>query len=316
VVQGGVAETTELLAQRFDHIIYTGNAQVGRIVLRAAAEHLTPVTLELGGKSPAIVSAHAKIEVAARRIVWGKFANAGQTCIAPDYVLVERSKHSELVNAMTKAITTFYGSDPKTSADYARIVNANHFERLRALLSNGNVVVGGQTDPNTRYIAPTILTDVSVADPIMRDEIFGPILPVIAIDSLSEAVGIVAAIGGGDTPLALYSFSEVDSENEQILRSIQSGGACVNGTLFHIVNPFLPFGGKGASGMGAYHGQAGFDRFSHLRSVHYRSTKIDPPLLYPPFSAKKAKLVRSAFMLSDPRDVMRRLRNKLKRSKS
>jgi aldehyde dehydrogenase (NAD+) len=309
IVQGGVAETTELLTHRFDHIIYTGNARVGRIVMRAAAEHLTPVTLELGGKSPAIVSAQANIEVAARRIVWGKYVNAGQTCIAPDYVLVERPVHDALVVAMGKAIAQFYGADPKTSADYARIVNEAHFHRLEKLLNSGTVTVGGQSDVTTKYIAPTILTEVALDSPIMEEEIFGPILPVIAIDSLDDAVRIG---NQGDTPLALYTFSETDSENDRIINEVQSGGACVNGTLFHIVNPYLPFGGKGESGMGAYHGQAGFDTFSHLRSVHRRTTKIDPSLLYPPFTAKKAKIVRKAFVLSDPRDLLRKLRNKLR----
>ena len=309
IVQGGVAETTELLVHRFDHIIYTGNGRVGRVVMRAAAEHLTPVTLELGGKSPAIVSAQANIEVAARRIVWGKFVNAGQTCIAPDYVLVERGVHDALVAAMGKAITQFYGADPKSSADYARIVNEPHFHRLEKLLDSGTVAVGGQSDVDTRYIAPTILTQVALDAPVMHEEIFGPILPVIAIDALDDAVQIV---NQGDTPLALYSFSETDSENDRLLNEIQSGGACVNGTLFHIVNPYLPFGGKGESGIGAYHGQAGFDTFSHLRSVHRRNTKIDPPLLYPPFTAKKAKIVRMAFVLSDPRDLVRKLRNKFR----
>ncbi len=306
IVQGGVAETTELLVHRFDHIIYTGNGRVGRVVMRAAAEYLTPVTLELGGKSPAIVSSQANIEVAARRIVWGKFVNAGQTCIAPDYVLVERPVHDALVEAMGKAITQFYGADPKASVDYARIVNEPHFHRLEKLLDSGKVAAGGQSDVDTRYIAPTILTEVALDSPVMDEEIFGPILPVLAIDSLDDAVRIV---NGGDTPLALYSFSETDAENDRLIDEIQSGGACVNGTLFHIVNPYLPFGGKGESGMGAYHGQAGFDTFSHLRSVHKRSTKIDPPLLYPPFTEKKAKIVRKAFVLSDPRDLARKIRN-------
>jgi aldehyde dehydrogenase (NAD+) len=309
VVQGGVAETTEVLIHRFDHIIYTGNGRVGRVVMRAAAEHLTQVTLELGGKSPAIISAQANIEIAARRVVWGKFVNAGQTCIAPDYVLVERPVHDAFVAAMGKAITQFYGSDPKASADYARIVNESHFHRLEKLLGSGTISVGGQTDETTRYIAPTILTQVALDSPAMQEEIFGPVLPVIAVDSLDEAIQIV---NRGDTPLALYSFSENDSENDRLLAEIQSGGACVNGTLFHIVNPYLPFGGKGESGMGAYHGQAGFDTFSHLRSVHRRNTKFDPPLLYPPFTAKKAKIVRKAFVLGDPRDVVRKLRNRFR----
>jgi aldehyde dehydrogenase (NAD+) len=309
IVQGCVAETTELLTHRFDHIIYTGNSRVGRVVMRAAAEHLTPVTLELGGKSPVIVSAQANIDVAARRIVWGKFVNAGQTCIAPDYVLVERSVHDTLITAMQKAITQFYGTDPKASADYARIVNEPHFHRLEKLLDSGTTVAGGQTDVDARYIAPTILTNVALDSPVMHEEIFGPILPVIAIDKLDDAIAIV---NEGDTPLALYTFSESNDDNDRMLAAIQSGGACVNGTLFHIVNPYLPFGGKGESGMGAYHGQVGFDTFSHLRAVHHRNTKIDPPLLYPPFSAKKSKIVKRAFLLGDPRDVGRRIRNRLR----
>ncbi|MEO5900836.1 MAG: aldehyde dehydrogenase family protein [Ilumatobacteraceae bacterium] len=311
LVQGGVAETTELLAQRFDHIIYTGNGTVARIVMRAAAEHLTPVTLELGGKSPAIVSRHADVDVAARRIAWGKFVNAGQTCIAPDYVLVERPVHDELVAAIGTHIGEFYGDDPQRSADYARIVNEPHFHRLEKLLHSATVAHGGQTDVDTRYIAPTVLVDVTRDDPAMGEEIFGPILPVIAVDSLAEAVAFVNA---DDKPLALYSFSEVDAENVAVLAGATSGGACVNGTLLHITNPNLPFGGVGASGMGAYHGRFGFDTFSHRRAVHTRSTKVDPALLYPPYTATKSKLIRAGMRLPDPRDLVARVRNRIRPS--
>ena len=307
VVLGGVAETTELLAQRFDHIVYTGNSRVARVVMRAAAENLTPVTLELGGKSPAIVSRNANIEVAARRIAWGKFVNAGQTCIAPDYVLVERQVHDQLVAAIGKQIEAFYGSDPQTSADYTRIVNDAHFHRIEKLLHSGTVAFGGTADADTRYIAPTVLTGITRADPVMDEEIFGPVLPVIAVDSLDEAVAFVNA---DDKPLALYSFSERDADNDRVLAGATSGGACVNGTLMHISNPNLPFGGVGESGMGAYHGKIGFDTMSHRRAVLERTTKIDPSLMYPPYTAKKEKLIRKGMTLADPRDSAAKLRGK------
>jgi aldehyde dehydrogenase (NAD+) len=313
-VQGGVAESTELLAQRFDHILYTGNSRVARIVMRAAAEHLTPVTLELGGKSPAIVSRHANVDVAARRIAWGKFMNAGQTCIAPDYVLVERPVYDELVSALGKHITEFYGSDPQTSGDYARIVNEPHFHRLEKMLHCGTVAFGGVADADTRYIAPTVLTGITLTDPVMREEIFGPILPVIVVDSLDDAISVVNDVAAeGGKPLALYTFSERDSENDQVLAEAGSGGACVNGTLLHISNPNLPFGGVGESGMGSYHGKFGFDTFSHHRALHRRTTKIDPSLIYPPYTATKKKLVRKGMTMPDPRDIAARVRGALRR---
>jgi aldehyde dehydrogenase (NAD+) len=308
-VQGGVAETTELLAQRFDHILYTGNSRVARIVMRAAAENLTPVTLELGGKSPAVVSRNANVDVAAKRIAWGKFVNAGQTCIAPDYVLVERPVHDQLVEAMRRHTTSFYGNDPKASADFARIVNEPHFHRLEKLLHSGTVAFGGDTDPDTRYIAPTVLTGVGKDDPVMAEEIFGPILPVIAVDSLDEALAFVNDTAAkGDKPLALYTFSEDDEENDMVLEGATSGGACVNGTLMHVSNPHLPFGGVGESGMGAYHGKFGFDTFSHHRAVHSRSTSIDPALMYPPYTARKEKVLRKGMGMPDPRDVAAKVR--------
>lgn len=315
VVQGGVAETTELLAQRFDHILYTGNSRVARIVMRAAAENLTPVTLELGGKSPAIVSRNANIEVAARRIAWGKFVNAGQTCIAPDYVLVEQPVHDQLVDAIGRNITAFYGIEPKNSNDLARIVNQPQFHRLEKLLDSGTVAIGGQTDADTRYIAPTVLIGVTADDPVMHEEIFGPILPVIAVSSLSEATAFVAAGSAqGDKPLALYTFSEHDADNEMVIDQSTSGGVCVNGTLMHISNPHLPFGGIGESGMGAYHGKFGFLTFSHQRAVHARTTKIDPAMMYPPYTAKKEKLIRKGFGLPDPRDLVAKARGALRRN--
>lgn len=310
VVQGGVAETTELLAQRFDHILYTGNSRVARIVMRAAAENLTPVTLELGGKSPAIVSRGANISVAARRVAWGKFVNAGQTCIAPDYVLVERSVHDQFVTALGEHITSFYGADPQQSTDFARIVNEPHFHRIEKFLHSGTVAIGGVTDADTRYISPTVITGVTADDPVMQEEIFGPVLPVIAVDSLDEAIAFVNRMSTrGDKPLALYTFSEHDADNDKVLAECTSGGACVNGTLLHISNPNLPFGGVGESGMGAYHGEVGFRTFSHQRSVFSRSTRIDPALMYPPYTAKKESLLRKGMSMTDPRDLIAKLRN-------
>lgn len=314
VVQGGVAETSELLAQRFDHILYTGNSRVARIVMRAAAENLTPVTLELGGKSPAVVSRHANVDVAARRIAWGKFINAGQTCIAPDYVLVERPVHDELVAAIGTHIAEFYGDDPQASADYARIVNAPHFHRLEKLLDGGTVAIGGTTDADTRYIAPTVVTGITADDPVMGEEVFGPILPIIAVDSMTEAIEFVRhRADEGDKPLALYTFSESDDENDAVIAGTSSGGVCVNGTLLHFSNPNLPFGGVGESGMGSYHGKFGFDTFSHHRGVHTRSTRMDPAMMYPPYTSKKQKLVRRGMTLPDPRDIAAKLRGALRR---
>lgn len=310
-VHGGVAESTELLAQRFDHIFYTGNGRVARVVMRAAAEHLTPVTLELGGKSPAIVSRHANIEVAAKRIAWGKFLNAGQTCIAPDHVLVETTVHDQLIATLADAVREFYGDDPAASPDYARIVNDAHFHRLEKLLHAGEVVVGGDADADRRYIAPTVITGVHRDDPAMGEEIFGPILPVLAIDSIDEAI---AAITAGDKPLALYAFSEDDDEIDRIVSSTSSGGVCVNGTLMQVSNPHLPFGGVGPSGTGAYHGRHGFDALSHHKAVYTRSTRLDPPLLYPPYTATKSKMIRTGLAAPDPRDLVAGLRNRLRRS--
>ncbi len=291
VIEGGVPETTALLEQRFDHILYTGNGRVGRVVMRAAAEHLTPVTLELGGKSPVIVASDADIDVAARRIVMGKFLNAGQTCIAPDYVLVESSVHDRLLQALTKSISEFYG-DAEHSNDYGRIVNSNHFARVCALLDGegaGTVVTGGQRNADTRYIAPTVLSESEPTAQIMQEEIFGPLLPVLPVESVEAAIRFV---NERDKPLALYVFSENSSTIDLVLESTSAGGSCVNTTIMHIVMPDLPFGGVGESGVGAYHGQAGFDTFSHLRSVYAKPTKIDLKLNYPPYTSLKQRIIR------------------------
>ncbi len=294
VVPGGVAETTVLLEQRFDHIFYTGNSTVGRIVMRAAAEHLTPVTLELGGKSPAIVTRDADLEVTARRIAWGKFVNAGQTCVAPDYVLVEDPVHDELLEALRTAVRAMYGDDPKASADYGRIVNERHHDRLTGLLDAGGferVVFGGDRDRDDRYLAPTVVAGVDPAARLMADEIFGPILPVLRVPDLDHAISFVTA---RPTPLALYVFSRDDGVVDRVVRHTSAGGVTVNHTLLHLAAPDLPFGGIGPSGMGAYHGKAGFDVFSHAKPVLHKPFRPDPSLMYPPYGRVKQAILRRA----------------------
>jgi aldehyde dehydrogenase (NAD+) len=289
VVEGAVGETKALLAERFDHIFYTGNGRVARVVMEAASRHLTPVTLELGGKSPAIVDESANLEVAARRIAWGKYLNAGQTCIAPDYVLVAQSKADRLVELIRRAVFDFYGNDPKASPDYARIVSDSQFKRVSGLLDSGTAVVGGDTDKATRYIAPTVLRDVSLDAPVMQEEIFGPVLPVLSVGDTDEAIAYVNA---HDKPLALYVFADDKAAAERVVARTSSGGACVNATLYHVAVPDLPFGGVGESGVGAYHGKASFEVFSHAKPVLKKSTRPDPDLAYPPYTDKKERLMR------------------------
>jgi len=279
VVTGGPETAAALLGERFDHIFFTGGGAVGRHVLRAAAETLTPCTLELGGKSPCIVCADADIPVAARRIAWGKFLNAGQTCVAPDFVWADRRIVAPLLDELTRAITQFYGPDPRESADYGRIVSTAHVDRLQALLLDNRTVCGGVTDRDARYVAPTILTDVAPDAPVMQEEIFGPILPVLAYDALGDALD---ALRERPIPLALYLFSQSRALQDQILARTRSGGACVNDTLLHLLNPRLPFGGLGDSGMGACRGRAGFETFSHRRSILRRGAGRDSALRYPP----------------------------------
>ncbi len=284
VVEGGVPETQALLAQRWDHVFYTGNGRVGRIVMKAAAEHLTPVTLELGGKSPCFVLRDADLRTAARRIAWGKFFNAGQTCVAPDYLLVDRAVEQPLLDALGEAIHRFYGEQPRQSPDYARIVSERHFDRLVGLLEgSGQVVFGGEHDRSERYLAPTVLREVPEDAPVMQEEIFGPILPVLTFSDLSEAIDRVRR---GDKPLALYVFGRAPEAIDRVLSETSSGGACVNDVVVHLSVPELPFGGVGESGMGAYHGRASFETFSHRRSVLRKGTRLDPPLRYPPYDER------------------------------
>lgn len=292
VVEGGVPETTALLAERFDHIFYTGNGAVGRIVLEAAARHLTPVTLELGGKSPAYVADDADLEVTARRLVWGKFTNAGQTCVAPDYVIASRSTLRALKPLLAQAIREAFGDDPLESPDYGRIVSRRHFERLTALVDPARVVIGGRSDEASRYLAPTV---VEVADPddprelVMREEIFGPVLPLVEVDDLAAAIDVV---NRRDKPLALYVFTTSEEVRRRFVRDTSSGALGVNIALAHLAVPGLPFGGVGASGMGAYHGERSVELFSHTKSVLSMPTRPDTTVwVRPPFTALKQQVV-------------------------
>lgn len=292
VVEGAADDTTELLRERFDHILYTGGGNVAKTVMRAAAEHLTPVTLELGGKSPAIVAADADIDVAARRIAWGRFINAGQTCIAPDYVLVAAEVEDRFLGAMLRAVHDSYGENPKTSEDFGRIVNERHYDRLAGLLEAGGfeaVVTGGVGNREDRYLAPTVLAGVSADAKVMQEEIFGPILPVIPVADVDAAVTFV---NDRPHPLALYVFTGDDPTAERVIERTQSGGVAVNHTMLHVGVPDLPFGGVGPSGIGAYHGETGFDTFSHRRSVLVKPTKPDPSIMYPPYKRWKEAILR------------------------
>lgn len=295
IVEGGIPENEALLRERWDTIFYTGNGTVARIIARAAAEHLTPVTLELGGKSPVIIDKDADLKVAANRITWGKFLNAGQTCVAPDYLLVHEAVRDELTDRLTKAITSMYGADPSQSSDYARIVNGRHFTRLEGLLDGGpSIVTGGDRDAATNYFAPTLLADVADEAPVMQQEIFGPILPIIPVTDVDAAI---ARVNAGDKPLALYAFSGNSKTLDHVVANTSSGGVALNHVVMQLLPPGLPFGGVGESGTGAYHGKASIDAFSHRKSVLSKPTRFDMPILYPPFSGIKEWIVRKAMSL-------------------
>ncbi len=289
VVEGGVAETTELLRHKFDYIFFTGSSRVGKIIYKAAAEQLTPVTLELGGKSPCIIEKDASLKVSAKRIAWGKFINAGQTCIAPDYLLVHESVKEKLLGYIVEYIREFYGENPKGNPDFVRIVNAPNFARLTGLIEKEKIYYGGEYDATERYISPTILHNVTWNDPVMEDEIFGPILPVLTYKNLDE---IISEINKRPKPLSLYIFTKSKKVQEKVLKQISFGGGTINDTIMHISNERLPFGGVGASGIGSYHGKAGFDTFSHHKSIMKRPTWIDIPLKYPPYNDFNLGLVK------------------------
>lgn len=286
VIEGGIPESTRLLEQRFDHIFFTGGTAVGRIVMTAAAKHLTPVTLELGGKSPCLVDKDVNMEVAVRRILMTKFTNCGQMCIAPDYILVHRDRERELLETLEKTITDFFGRDPKASKDLARVINARHFERLTALLDSGKIVIGGETDAEQRYIAPTVLTDVAPDAPVMQEEIFGPILPVLPVADLDEAIRFV---NDKPKPLVLYLFTKDKVAMRRVRERTSSGDMVINDTFSYQLVPDIPFGGVGESGIGAYHGRHSFETFSHRRGVLTRSLRGDVRKIYPPYDASALK---------------------------
>ena len=279
VVQGNREVNTALLNERFDIIFFTGSPELGKKVMAAAAKHLTPVVLELGGKSPCIVDADADIETAARRIAWGKSLNAGQTCIAPDYLLIHSSLQDKFATAYKKALARLHGTDIKQSRHFVRLVNDRAFERVRGYLKDGKIIVGGATDKNERYIEPTLLADVSPDSPVMQEEIFGPILPMIPFDKREEAVEFIRK---REKPLALYYFGKVKNGKE-IIRLTSAGGSCINDTIMHIANENIPFGGVGNSGMGHYHGRLSFDAFSHKRAIVTTTTLLDLPFRYMPY---------------------------------
>jgi aldehyde dehydrogenase (NAD+) len=280
VIEGDLETSKTLLAQRFDYIFFTGRLNVAKSVMAAAAKHLTPLTLELGGKSPCIVDREVNIDLATKRIVSGKFINAGQTCIAPDYLMLHKAVKNELMGQIQNYIKQFYGSKPQYRADYPKIINNRHFERLKGFLGNGDILCGGETDQENLTISPTLLENITWEDPIMQDEIFGPILPVIDYERLSD---VVTAINARSKPLTFYFFSNNKNHQKTMLKGISFGGGCINDTLLHFANPYLPFGGVGNSGMGSYHGKASFDTFSHRKSILKNYLPFDFRLRYPPY---------------------------------
>ena len=287
VVEGGVEETTEILKLRFDKIFFTGSPKVGKIVYKAAAEHLTPVTLELGGKSPAFIAENADLEVAARRIVWGKFINAGQTCIAPDYLYVHEKIKDKFVEKLISEIKK--RNYHENAEHYCQIINVRNFDRLEKMIDREKVIFGGELNRETRYISPTVLDSVNWEDTVMQEEIFGPILPILTYKNLHETI---LKITNEEKPLSAYLFSNSSDEHEMFLENLNFGGGCINDTLMHISNDNLPFGGVGNSGIGNYHGKFGFDTFSHQKAVLNKSIYLEPEIKYPPYSEGKLKILK------------------------
>jgi len=289
-VEGGVEETQVLLTQKFDYIFFTGSTRVGKIVMQKAAQHLTPVTLELGGKSPCIVDQDADMETSVKRIWWGKTVNAGQTCVAPDYVFIHASRKQEFIEISRKVLKEFF-SNPIESKDYSKIVNSHHFDRLQALMLGGKAVIGGEVSRESLKISPTLLDQVQLEHALMQEEIFGPLLPMLAFESLDECVNF---INQRAKPLALYYFGRKEARKQLVLSQVSFGGGCINDTLVHLGNPDLPFGGVGDSGIGNYHGQRSFDLFSHQKSVMDKALWPDVPIRYAPYK-DKTKFLRLFF---------------------
>ena len=289
VVDGGRAENQALLQQRFDMIFFTGGKTVGREVLRHAAEYLTPVTLELGGKSPCIVDYTAKIRLAAKRIVFGKYLNCGQTCVAPDYILCDKRIRDELITAILAEIEKQFGKEPLKNPNYGKIINEKHFERILGLINGEKLVYGGQSEPESLRIAPTVLNNITWDDAVMGEEIFGPLLPILTFDTLDEALDTVES---PPHPLALYFFSEDKAAQKKVLDTCRFGGGCINDTIIHLATSDMPFGGVGESGMGSYHGRVGFETFSHYRSIVDKKTWMDLPIRYQKYTGLKEKMMR------------------------
>lgn len=283
VIEGGREVNSELINEKFDYIFFTGSIEVGKIVMAAASKHLTPITLELGGKSPCIVDRNADIDVSARRIIWGKTINSGQTCVAPDYCFAHKDIKDSLISAMVKYIEEFYGKAPCKNPEYPRIVNQKHYNRLKNLLGSGKVVAGGDFNDESMQISPTLLDNVSHDSPVMQEEIFGPILPIIEYDDIEQVIGY---INSQPKPLALYLFTNNKEVENQIIKRVSFGGGCINDTLVHLATSEMPFGGVGESGMGGYHGKWSFDTFTHKKSILKKSFLVDIELRYPPYGNK------------------------------
>ncbi len=283
VIEGGVTVSQELLAKRWDYIFFTGSVSVGKIVAKAAANFMTPTTLELGGKNPCIVNENCNIQLSAKRIVWGKFINAGQTCIAPDYILVHKKIKSKFIKALQEEIIAAYGENPETSNDYPRIINDKNWKRLTQFLENQRILFGGQSNPETNYIAPTLLDEPDLSSLVMQDEIFGPILPILSYENDKELDNLISKY---EKPLALYVFSNDTSWAQKTIQKYAFGGGCINDTVIHFSNHRLPFGGVGFSGSGAYHGKMSFETFSHNKAIVQKATWLDLPMRYAPYKNK------------------------------
>lgn len=294
VIPGDSQVSQALLTEKWDTIFFTGGTNIGRMVMEAAAKHLTPVTLELGGKSPCIVDQTAALPFAARRIAWAKTTNAGQVCLAPDYLYVHCDQKKDLIGKIQQSITHFYGDDPRLSPDYGRIVNQKHFARLKKLMNKGNILFGGKTNEEELYISPTIIDGITWDDPIMQEEIFGPLLPIFTYDHIDE---VIATVRSKPKPLALYLFTHQQETERKIVQQLSFGGGCVNDCMVQIANNHLPFGGVGASGIGAYHGRFSFETFSHRKSIYKKTIPIDFKIEYPPYSARKLWWLKQLFKL-------------------